>query len=237
MNRNESEYQEILDNYGDNAWLALPVFIRETDLCFLSLGSAIGRNDLPKSREDLHQMIGASKIMNAVEVEQHLLSLQTIVKSSEFPKSCDYYLEKIKAQVNDLYEFSVENRKAYHLYLLYNDEDTFNKVEELFDEKIQLSFSATSKLGDCISYLSSNHTDVIVTDYKVDSYNFTVLSDFLQSSYSNTPVLLIDEKADGNAKESQKEHPNISGSILKGATINQWLELIKTVANGHDCWQ
>jgi hypothetical protein len=237
MNLSESVYQPIFDNYGENAWVVLPVFIKEMDTCFISLEKSLHRIDLHESRQVLHQMIGASKIMHVIEIEEELLTLQGIVKSPDFPRNCNDHLTKIKSQVNELFKYSIEHRKAYNLYLLYRKEDTFKRAQALVDEKTQLSLSYGISLADCISYLSSNEPGIIMTDFQVGSVNLEKLSAYLQSSFNNSPVLLIVDQAEGKTQESQKEYINVSGSLVKTATINQWFESIKTVANGRDSWQ
>lgn len=237
MNQTESAYRQLFDNYGQNAWVVLPVFIKEMDTCLISLEKSVARRDLHESRQVLHQMIGATKIMNLAEIEQELITLQSIVKGPDFPRNCDIHLAKIKSQVSKLFEYSLENRKEYNLYLFYKEEDTLKKAQALVDEKAHLSLNYSFSLDDCISYLSSNEPDIIITDFQLGSENLEKLMAFLKSTFKNSPVLLIVDKADGKTQESQKENPNISGSLEKNADLNQWYESINTVANGRDSWQ
>jgi hypothetical protein len=237
MNQTESAYRQLFDNYGENAWVVLPVFIKEMDTCLISLEKSVARRDLHESRQVLHQMIGASKIMNIVEIVVELFTLQSIVKGPDFPRNCDYHLAQIKSQVSKLFEYILEHRKAYNLFLLYKEVDTFKKAQALVDEQTEISLAYSISLDDCISYLSSNEPDIIITDFQVGSVNLEKLSIFLQSKFKNSPVLLVVELANNETQESHKEYANVSGSLVKTATVNQWYESIKTVANGRDCWQ
>ncbi len=237
MNLEKGRFQEIFNTYGDSAWLALSVFIREMDVCFISLIEAVKRNNISKARENLHQMIGAAGITSAIELEEELLKLQEIVKGPDFPGNSEYHLVQIQSYLNSLFEFIVNQRTNYSLHLLYHDNETLKSVKEKLPTEIQIELSSSNQNEDWKNRLIEDEFDLILLDAELGANGMEDFFNFLKEEFLTTPVLLIAQSIDVDLKELFNKHSSINGALSRSEEAIRWLESIRIVANGRDYWQ
>lgn len=237
MSLEKDPFKEVFKVYGESAWLALSVFIREMDACFISLSEAVKRNNISKARENLHQMIGAAGIARAIELEEELLRLQEIVKGSDFPGNSDYHLLQIQSYLNSLFEFMVNQRTNYTLHLLYQDNEILNSVREKLLAENQIKLSSSNQNDDWQNRLTEDEFDLILLDAELDANVIKDFFNFLKDKFLTTPVLLITQSIDVDLKELFKKHSSIYGALPKSADLTDWLESIKVITNGRNYWQ
>ena len=236
MTPSNSSYNQIYNTHGEDTWVFLSVYIKEIDDCFVKLDLSITQKDITESRAQLHQMIGATRILNYVELEEKLVILQSKVKSSEGPKNCTQLLAEIQSHLDNIFAYALEKRPNYNVYLLAQKESTLSMVKELLEPEVKVACTYSTTVEDCMTWLSSNDADLVMVDSDENSTMLEELSNHFVSAYIETPVLLIKDNSKINIAELTSKYPNLNGCILKSASSEKWIESIKTIVNGRAYW-
>jgi len=236
MKLQSHSYQEIYNTHGEDTWLLISVFIKEMDTCLIKLDQAIKENDIDKARAELHQMIGAARILNDDKLEMEILRIQEIVKSRNLPKDGTNILENLESFLDNLFNYLSENRPNYHLHLLAIKESTVNQVKEMLEKEVAITCTFSATLEGCKAYLAATEPDIILVEYEYNNNSIEDLSNHLMASFINSPILLLTNNTEWKKLNLSSKYSCASGCVLKSDSSKIWIESIKTIANGRDYW-
>lgn len=224
--------QEFNTDYVRN-WPFLAVYLREMEECWSRLTKAIQDDNTLAARAELHQMLGGTRILNYVGLEEKLVLLQSIVKSAKPSKEGIYLLTDIKVLLDELFEYLMEARRNYDFHLLAKSGRALSMLKDILHNEVQLSGSSSSSMEEYKSWESDNETDLIIIDAEQNTKLLDGLTEQMLSSFDETPVLLFSDSVD---TKGITFFPNISGQLKTSSDASQWIAAIQTVVNGRAYW-
>ncbi len=229
-------FLDTIDPNAESIWQILAVFLREMDSCYVKLETAIDQNDVTAARAELHQMIGATGILNDVELAEILQTIQKIVKSDQPIQSCKSFLLKIKAHLDQIFLYSYEMRPGYRAHFILQKGADPKITAGLQSTVASIRCSQSNSVNDAFSYIKSNEVDIILIDCEEKHHKAIDLSKRLSSDFIDSSILLMVEKPEAFKKEIVSNYQNINGSIHHDADLDEWVKAIKTIVNGRDYW-
>ncbi len=221
--------------YSDN-WEFLSTYLKEMDFCLFNLQIAIEKKDTTASRSELHQMLGASRILNYSDLVDEIIALQSIIKGKNQSQDTTPLLTGIHKHLEELYRYLVMERPSYDVYLMSSDVDYFSSVQGSHAEIIKTTFSSCSTLEERKACLSSNDVDLIIYDYDGNLNRLKKFSAALVSSGIETPILLVSQYFSPFTPGRDSDIASLRGRLLKIPNLDQLVEGVKCIVNGRDYW-
>jgi hypothetical protein len=227
--------QDFNINYAEN-WGFLAIYLREMQECLRILTHAIDADNTAAARAELHQMFGATSIINYIGLEEKLVLLQSIIKSDQPSSEGAYLLSEIQALLDELFEYLMETRPDYDVHVLTSADDIVSTLIGLPQDDVRMTCTHSGNMEECISWLSSNDTDLIILDDQ-DPVMPEQLSSELESLCIEIPILVVMDQHVSKLLERFNDIVNINGAVIKSTPISQLLEVIKTIVNGRNFFQ
>lgn len=220
-------------SYLDN-WEFLLIYLQEMDGCFAQLKDAVHNNDTATAREAIHQMLGATSIMNFTELQKSVTEIQKIVKGQTESIDPVPLLSEIGFNLDSLFGYMCSKRPTYKLHLLSSDADFIKVVERLPKEEIKIKSSKSKSVEESTAWLAEHETDMIIYDYEGNRKKFIDFNSELAVSGIETPILLVSEYFGPSTPARDSIFPNLKGRLIKASNKEEWLKAIKTLANGRE---
>lgn len=219
------------------SWKFLSIFLRESDACLTKLTNAIAANDSPSSRNLLHQMLGATRIIDYAPLEQRLLDVQNLVKSSGAAHEAMPILAAANGLLDGLFDYLMEMRPTYHMHLCVPSPADAEVLQACFGDSEEITSASSIDIASAIRAISSSETDLVIYDDRGNDMLLTQLSAGLKSAYNETPILLVSQHpVDAPAAGRKKTIYGVRGCIDMAQWPGQCHMAIKTIANGRDYW-
>lgn len=220
-------------SYLDN-WEFLLIYLQEMDGCFAQLKDAVLNNDTATAREAIHQMLGATSIMNFTGLQKNVTEIQKIVKGQTESIDPAPLLSDIGFNLDSLFGYMCSKRPTYNLHFLSTDDAFINVIERLPKEEINIKSSKSKSVEECTAWLAENEADMIIYDYDGNRKKFIDFTSELAESDIETPILLVSEYFGPSTPAKDNIFPNLKGRLIKSANKDQWLQAIRTIANGRE---
>jgi DNA-binding NarL/FixJ family response regulator len=169
-------------------------------------------------------------------LEEKLVLLQSIIKSDQPSSEGAYLLSEIQALLDELFEYLMETRPDYDVHVLTSADDIVSTLIGLPQDDVRMTCTHSGNMEECISWLSSNDTDLIILDDQ-DPVMPEQLSSELESLCIEIPILVVMDQHVSKLLERFNDIVNINGAVIKSTPISQLLEVIKTIVNGRNFFQ
>lgn len=231
------DIDKIISTFDEDMPEFLPVFLREMDSCLVNLKAAIQAYNYLKARAELHQMLGASRIVKDEKLELLLLQVQSLVKSDQSIENILPTLSEVASHLDKLFHALKDQRSSYCVHVLDDQQKITSMIKErLLEEEPFKSVITSASIEECVQHLTSKNGDILIADCYAIETCLQSVHESISSRFSNLPILIFSLEPQVIFKKLSNQYENLNGYVHKTAGVVKLIEGIKIIANGRDFW-